>query len=759
MAIPKYTIVFAVLLLVLFTGNGLSAAAGDCNIDTEKELPLKISFENTSTGCTVDADCDLCYKCDTGSCVVQADNEDTKSECGTTDCGTGFCDGAGACDAYNDNAQHNCDPCEICSDSDTACELVTDGTDPFDDCGAVDCTDGTNYYDGWTSNTCYFKADVAAGSVDCDGAGSCEVAADVCPSAGQGASTGTTAACDASEGGCTGTSAPTTNDPLCSMLEIDWVTPTAATNQTNATWKEYSAQVCCRGYDCGDVSATIDSDDNWADEDFNRRRTITLKGLDTETDFVYYVEVDYDSDMQADYDDLRFYDVECGTAGGTELNYELADYDGSSAEVWIRMTSLSSGDNDICMYYGNDAASSGEDLTNTWDAAGYELVYHFAETSGDAIDSSGNSYDGTVGADIDLDQTGKVGGGVDCVGIDSGDYIHGPSATDGLDFTAMQDFTVLWWMYRNDEAITAPVSNSKRTPNPGWTVYYIYDKKARFEVDSDTESKKTTNGNYEFDNIGDWEHGGFSHDWGADVTLWAEGNLDATGTNKAAGSGSITHGAYDFNICAHSDGTAYWHNAYMDEVWVLSKVIDTNYYNLTYRMMTEQATYVTISGTEDELQEGPPTKSGDIPETVSVPFWTEDSNPQNLTLDEDECYTFEWNVYANSTDDTDHNFFVYTNITDTPSTSNITETIVITIGPEAAQCGFVETGDWIYDDGEECTITEAYTKTSGNLIVEGTGSVLIIETVLKLPSQAIALVRDSGRLLVAANICGGTECG
>ncbi|MCA9370135.1 DUF2341 domain-containing protein, partial [Candidatus Woesebacteria bacterium] len=77
-------------------------------------------------------------------------------------------------------------------------------------------------------------------------------------------------------------------------------------------------------------------------------------------DYQVRLSVTYDSDMQADFDDIRF-----ANSAGTELDYWIETYtDSTSAIVWIEVDALSVGSTQIWIYYGNDgvsSASSGED--------------------------------------------------------------------------------------------------------------------------------------------------------------------------------------------------------------------------------------------------------------------------------------------------------------------------------------------------------------------------------------------------------------
>jgi len=63
------------------------------------------------------------------------------------------------------------------------CTNIPFGSDPDNECGAIDCS---SYYDGFNGNTCYEKADVSAGAAACDGASACQTASALCPGQGQG---------------------------------------------------------------------------------------------------------------------------------------------------------------------------------------------------------------------------------------------------------------------------------------------------------------------------------------------------------------------------------------------------------------------------------------------------------------------------------------------------------------------------------------------------------------------------------------------
>jgi RHS repeat-associated protein len=114
-----------------------------------------------------------------------------------------------------------------------------------------------------------------------------------------------------------------------------------------------------------------DPPQNWMDSSWTRRKpiTITNNSGSTLTDYQIKLTVSYDSDMQSDFDDLRFTDLD----GITQLSYWTESYTASSsATVWLKIPSLPISGKTIYMYYGNAAAadaSNGDAVFNFFDDA------------------------------------------------------------------------------------------------------------------------------------------------------------------------------------------------------------------------------------------------------------------------------------------------------------------------------------------------------------------------------------------------------
>jgi len=81
------------------------------------------------------------------------------------------------------------------------------------------------------------------------------------------------------------------------------------------------------------------------------------------TNYQALLTISYDSDMQADFDDLRF----TSSDGITLLDYWLeSKTDSSTANVWVEIPYFTLGSNTIYIYYGNSGATSVSSGANTF---------------------------------------------------------------------------------------------------------------------------------------------------------------------------------------------------------------------------------------------------------------------------------------------------------------------------------------------------------------------------------------------------------
>ncbi len=156
----------------------------------------------------------------------------------------------------------------------------------------------------------------------------------------------------------------------------------------------------------------LETIENWWNTSWTKRKEITVTNSNPTvlTDYELKITTSYDSDMQADFDDLRFTNL-----AGTELGYWIETKTNSvSANVWVKINSLAaSSDTKIYVYYGNNSVSTTSNKTvispivtsgGTTTTSGSAVIHKFTSTGTFTV--SGGS--GTVEA---LVVAGGGGGG------------------------------------------------------------------------------------------------------------------------------------------------------------------------------------------------------------------------------------------------------------------------------------------------------------------------------------------------------------
>jgi hypothetical protein len=105
---------------------------------------------------------------------------------------------------------------------------------------------------------------------------------------------------------------------------------------------------------------------NWWDANWSCRCPITITGgSNAVTNYPVKIDVTYDANMQADFDDIRFTD----SYGVTLIDHWCESYTAStSATFWVEVPSIPAGPDtvDIYMYYGNSSATSASDKSSTF---------------------------------------------------------------------------------------------------------------------------------------------------------------------------------------------------------------------------------------------------------------------------------------------------------------------------------------------------------------------------------------------------------
>jgi len=128
-------------------------------------------------------------------------------------------------------------------------------------------------------------------------------------------------------------------------------------------------------HSCGNLNTST-----WWNSSWDKRKEIDITNVGTTEllNFPAYLNISYDTDMFVNFTDLRFINGSC-SSGTIILDYEIENYTVSKADIWIRIPTLSTGINKICMYYDNPEAEAGENASGVWDD-NYSGIYHLSES-------------------------------------------------------------------------------------------------------------------------------------------------------------------------------------------------------------------------------------------------------------------------------------------------------------------------------------------------------------------------------------------
>jgi hypothetical protein len=197
--------------------------------------------------------------------------------------------------------------------------------------------------------------------------------------------------------------------------------------------------------------SAVGEERNLVSEIFSFKKDIVIDHTKVTSDvagFPLLVDI-YDSDLHADVqpdaDDIIF------MQGGNILPHEIEvfdqDYNGTHAHLaaWVRTDLSSTYDTTITLYYGDPDVASQENPAEVW-GADYRGIWHFAETSGDALDSTSYGTDGSVPAPVNRGVSGQIGSAYGFDGQFMGQQIDMADPADGhLDF-GTSSFSVSFWV-------------------------------------------------------------------------------------------------------------------------------------------------------------------------------------------------------------------------------------------------------------------------------------------------------------------------
>ncbi|MCD6477798.1 MAG: DUF2341 domain-containing protein, partial [Candidatus Aenigmarchaeota archaeon] len=354
---------------------------------------------------------------------------------------------------------------------------------------------------------------------------------------------------------------------------------------------------------------TIDSK-NWWNTSFPKCRNINIMSIASSAliNFPAYINVTYDSDMQSDYDDIRFVDKPCGE-GGTQLNYEIEYYDSSHADIWVKIDSLPSSGKTIAMYYGNPTVSSVENKTGVWDN-NFKLVWHLSENPSDGYVNDSTSYGhlGTIhGSMTSSDSVScKAGNCFDFDGVN--DYINTPDDAN----LKPADVTLEFWVYPRE---TNPDSRwfvgkgcTDKWGNKDAVSYGINLRDLEGDDSTDIFTRPERNDNTQTRvtdynvSINKWYYVVMTFNTSDNnVSLYVSGSYIGSADH---GQDLRYSGPWDFLVAASHAGTGSGVNRYencrIDEVRVSNMSRSADWINQTYQLIENQNNYVNF-GNEKSL--------------------------------------------------------------------------------------------------------------------------------------------------------------
>jgi hypothetical protein len=150
---------------------------------------------------------------------------------------------------------------------------------------------------------------------------------------------------------------------LAVLLIFQFVLPIQVLAATRSydftTSSDYTFDNTKISFSAGQAQLKATTTPSWYNASWTKRKVVTIDNTgnsSTLTNYQVQVSVTYDSDMQADFDDIRFTDND----GTTLIDHWLeTKTDSTSATFWVEVPSIPASSNKtIYMYYGNSGAST-----------------------------------------------------------------------------------------------------------------------------------------------------------------------------------------------------------------------------------------------------------------------------------------------------------------------------------------------------------------------------------------------------------------
>ena len=257
--------------------------------------------------------------------------------------------------------------------------------------------------------------------------------------------------------------------------------------------------------------------------DYLRRMKITFPGYtkdETLTNFPALVKLDeslvgfrYRDFASGAGGDLRF----AAADGLTALGYEVEEWNaGGTSYVWVKLRELAVGTH-IWAYWGNASGATAPAYTTNglaWNA-GYEAVYHLAQSGTNVLDATANDYHGVTNNGVVQGSEGRISSGYEFDGTD--DYV----ACDPRIFNSIPaSFSVEWWL----KPATAINWNQKMRAAGGEWNRWLFHANVSGSVSVGTRNNVASRIDVAnaITNVNEWMHWGFTLDNGV-ARLYKDG--------------------------------------------------------------------------------------------------------------------------------------------------------------------------------------------------------------------------------------------
>jgi len=331
------------------------------------------------------------------------------------------------------------------------------------------------------------------------------------------------------------------------------------------------------------------------------------------------------SHAQEDGDDIVFVSF-----NNARLNHEIETFNGTTGKLcaWVNIPSLrSTNDTILWMYYGNPGCSNQQNSTGVWGSS-FKAVWHLSESpTGTVHDSTSNHNDMVSAGSMTASDlvNGRVGKALDFDG--SNDYL---SASDSVSLKPSGVSLLAWYYPRLN--CTGRFDIGKMCMDQ-WGNYdacsYGFGKGASggslsnytglFERSDNTQTNPTK-GSYA---LNAWHFFATTHDGSSSAKVYVDG---VVGSPPTVGVQGLRYaGASNFYIAASHTGVGSginrWTSCVVDEVWVVSGVLNASCIVTLYHSQSSPSTFMSF-GSEENM-------------SVTWTVWNHAGNP-------DVSYPWSW---------------------------------------------------------------------------------------------------------------------